>query len=113
MKSKPDESPVMASDVKKPPHEWAKSVCPGVKAKPGKNPAPFDESFDFRFQVADQLYGWSRQVHHYGADSFQLSESDFKESLERAIKFPGADPLLAAVPQVSKDKFKNFKAKAK
>ena len=101
---------VVETGEQKTPHEWGAELCAAKKVRKG---SPFDACFDYRFQVADQLYGWSRQVHHYGDDSFKVSKATFLESIERALAFPGASPLLAAVPKISQDKFKNFTAKAK
>lgn len=71
--------------------------------------APGEELFDMAYSAADSLYGWAKQAHHYGAESFKLTEAEFKDAVAAAVKFPTVQPSAVAIPQVSKDKFKNFK----
>jgi hypothetical protein len=105
--SQPDDEKLPAIE-KKPPLAWARELCAGVRPVNG---APFYGCASAEYQVASQLYGWARQVYHFGEDSFELSELEFRAALESAVKFPVAAPLQAAIPPVSKDKFKKFTTK--
>jgi len=71
------------------------------------------ESLSAQYACADALFGWSLQAHHFGADSFRLSKSDFEKALLTALDFPCSAPHAAAIPPFSKDKFKAFKPKKK
>lgn len=63
------------------------------------------------FAVANSVFQWEAQAHHYGADSFKLTRKQFEAAILSAMKYPCVAPLPAAVPPIIKDKFKNFKPK--
>lgn len=63
------------------------------------------------YAVAAHLFAWASQAHHYGADSFRLTEEDFEKALASASQFPCVAPFSKAIPPVIKDKFSNFKPK--
>ena len=98
-----------ADETKKTPKQWGIELFSQVvpKSLAGKR-APYDVALTYQYQVADQLYGWSRQSHHYGDDSFELTEAEFLEAVDRALKFPSEEPLPAAIPKVSENKFQKF-----
>lgn len=108
MKSTPAKSTNKDEAPKKTPAEWAElSEVVALKGA-GKKVS----SWSVRYAVADQLFGWSAQVHHFGADSFTLTASEFKAALDCAMTYPGTKPSAAAVPPISKSKFpKSSKAK--
>ena len=56
-------------------------------------------------QVADQLFGWSSQVYHYGADSFTMTAEDYEKALAAAMAYPSTNIPRAAVAPVAKSKF--------
>ena len=64
-----------------------------------------------QYAVAAGLFQWASQAHHYGADSFQLTQEEFEKALTSASRFPCAAPFSKAIPPVIKDKFSNFKPK--
>ncbi len=106
MTSKKTEKPEAPSEPQFTPAEYREKFCQ-VKAreKGGKS------SDSVAFVVASVLYGWEAQAHHFGAESFKLTATEFEEALAAAMKYPCAKPFQAAVPPVSKDKFKNFTPK--
>ena len=64
-----------------------------------------------KYAVAAHLFQWASQAHHYGVDSFRLTQEEFEQALDSAAAFPCSAPFPQAVPPVIKDKFKNFKPK--
>lgn len=74
---------------------------------------PGEELFDAYYAAADSLFGWAKQAHHYGPDSFKLTVDDFQAAIEAAKMFPTVVPPPAAIPPHSAEKFKHFKPKAK
>ena len=92
------------------PLEWARkfhAVKLPVWAKPG------EELFDQYYAAADSLFGWAKQAHHYGPDSFKLTEEVFRAAIEAAKLFPTAAPPPAAIPHHSANTFARFQPKAK
>jgi hypothetical protein len=61
------------------------------------------------FETADVLYGWSLQVHHYGADSLVITQKDFDAAMAASAKYPTVPPHAPAVSQMAKAQRANFK----
>ena len=99
---KPEDKPatVSKSEGKKTPLAWAEAL--GFRKKHGRGPEA-RHMLSAEYVTANVYYGWEAQVHHWGADSLTLSESDFKAAMVAASKFPTVPLHEPAISQVFKD----------
>lgn len=108
MTDKKDQAPKqVAAEEKKTPLEWAKVL--GHEKRHGRKGAPETRVLlSPEYAAANVLYGWDKQAHHWGADSFKLTEKDFTAAIAASMKYPTVRPHNAAIPKVSEGKFADF-----
>jgi hypothetical protein len=85
------------------PLKWA--VALGHYRKHGRG-AEARKMLSADYAAANVLYGWADQAHHYGPDSFRLSQEDFEVAIEAAGQYPAKPPHPPAVPKVREARFK-------
>lgn len=88
------------------PAEYGARFCTVKARRRGDRP-----SQSVGFTVADILYDWKSQAHHFGADSFRLTAAQFEQAIEAAMAHPNGAPFEPAFPPVSLDKLKKIKAR--
>lgn len=101
-KQKAEEKP---SAPMKPPMVWGAEL---MTKKMGKG--QLEKSVrDPLFAAAAVMMGWEQQTHHYGEDSFKLTEEDFRKAVESCAAYPAKPLHQAGIPPVSKQKLSKAK----
>lgn len=94
--SKPEPT-VAAAVERKTPNEWAKAL--GKYREVSRFQPQLRSHFAPDHCAADALHGWTRYAYDYQADSFELTESDYRAALDAALHYPVKPAHSAAIPR--------------
>jgi hypothetical protein len=105
-------SPSKASEpLRLTPAEWSAKkghTRPADKRLPQSTPHT-----DWRFAIANKLYGWAERAYHFQhpRDAFRISEADYLAALGAAAEHPTVPPHAPALTPEAAVRFSGFKPK--